>query len=204
MTTTKKNPPMAKAIRDFVAGMQFPPAPKHGPNPNIDLAAFIISMLQHSTGLKENATTATCSPALSQMADMLHCTNSSIERRLQRLRALGLLTQRGRGHASTIYTFHQTPQLLLGQETATVAGSESSQRPQLLKSAPATQISAPATPDSAPATVADLRGKASGVEPQEKQKPSGVTIGCGGSSSGRVQTTDPFAAMREQIHGRPQ
>jgi hypothetical protein len=43
------------------------------------------------------------------------------------------------------------------------------------------------------------------VEPSEVKPKRQVDVGAGlGVSSGKVQTTDPFAAMREQIHGRPQ
>lgn len=111
MTTDRKNPkkPMAAAIRTFVAGMKFPPAPDHGANPNIELAEFTVTMLQFAQGVTEGCTEITVSPAVSQVAEVIHGSDRSVKRRLKDLRAAGLLTQQQRGHDSTAYTFHQAP-----------------------------------------------------------------------------------------------
>lgn len=199
-TPQPKRPPMAKAIREFVTGMQFPPPAKRGPNPNVDLAAFVISMLQYSTGVKVD-TTATCSPSRSQMAGLLHGTPSSIDRRVRQLKDLGLLTCTGRGHASTLFTFHQTSQQLPKRELATVAKPKRRQTSQLSRSALATRDSELATLDSALATVGDLWGKASGVTPLEKPKPSGGGDPPVGSSSNpkvRVPSIPAGCRVREE------
>jgi DNA-binding transcriptional regulator YhcF (GntR family) len=108
--TSKKNPPMAKAIRAFVTDMQFPPAPKHGPNPNSDFAALIVAMLLHCNGLKEDAGEVTCSPSLQQLAELRHCSPNTIKRQMRRLRDFGTVTSQRRGDGlSSVYTLHKTP-----------------------------------------------------------------------------------------------
>jgi hypothetical protein len=107
MATTKK-PPMAKAIREFVAGIKFPPAKNS--DANYKSAALILAMLQHGKGLIEGAGEATCSPSYSQVADILHCTVKTIQRQTEKLIRLGLVVSRRRGHASNQFTIYQTPQ----------------------------------------------------------------------------------------------
>ena len=99
---------MAKAIREFVAGMDFPPSNKS--DSNFKLAGLVLAMLQFCNGLSSGTATATCSPAASQVAGLLHCSERTFKRRLKDLRGLGLLTQKGRGHDSPLFTFHQTRQ----------------------------------------------------------------------------------------------
>jgi hypothetical protein len=106
----KKLPPMVKSIREFVDAMEFPPH-ERGPNRNIELAALVLAMLMHASGLKEGAETAACSPAQSQIAQLLHCSPSTVKRMMKRLRDLGFMTsvRRGDGLSSTI-TIHKKPQ----------------------------------------------------------------------------------------------
>src|SRR5579871_3881372 len=104
-----KKPPLAKAIREFVQGLQLPPAPEHGPNPNPDYAALVLAMLQHCTGLTSGATTATCSPCLNQLARLRHSSKRTIQRQMAKLRQLGIVTDQRRGTASSLYTIHMTP-----------------------------------------------------------------------------------------------
>lgn len=119
-------PPMAAAIRKFVVGMKFPRAPGHGPNPNIGLAGVTIAMLQFSHGITPNAATVACSPPLSAVAALLHCSISSIKRSLRRLRGLGLLSRKDRGHNSAIYTFYKVPAKGQEQTPSATHGSERS------------------------------------------------------------------------------
>jgi hypothetical protein len=106
MTTRK---PMAAAIRAFVAGMNFPPAPEHGPSPNKELAALVVTMLQFAKDIPDHSDVICVDPALSQVAEVLHCSARSIKRGLRTLREMKLLTERERGRISTAYTFYQNP-----------------------------------------------------------------------------------------------
>jgi hypothetical protein len=171
LSTTRK--PMAAAIRTFVTGMQFPPAPKHGPNPNTDLATFTITMLQFALGITEGCTDASVSPAVSQVAEVIHGSDRTVKRRLKALRELGLLTVRERGHFSTEYTFHQTPvagtTVDLAAAGTTVGTAKKPQRGQLPLSAGTTSGPAGTTRVPAGTTVVPLWGKASG---SSLEKPS--------------------------------
>ena len=110
-TGPKKLPPMVKAIREFIEAMEFPPQPEHGPNPNIELAALANAMLMHVSGLKEGADAATCSPSQSQIAQLLHCSVSTVKRLMKKLRDLGLLTSTRRGDGlSNAFEIHKKPQ----------------------------------------------------------------------------------------------
>jgi hypothetical protein len=120
MTDQKKHPPMAKASREFLTGMQFPPS-NHS-DMNIKLAALFGAMLLHCSGLNEDAETATCSPSQRQLADILHCSIKAVERLMQKARSLDFLTSQRRGDGlSSVYTIHkhpvQTRQLVTGQQT---------------------------------------------------------------------------------------
>src|SRR5271154_6949788 len=104
MTDQKKKPPMAKAIREFVTAMQFPPTLLHGLRTEQDYAGLIIAMLQFANGVPEGSTTATCSPSIPQVAALLHCSPSTVKRLLKDLRDAGLMIPTPRGRVSTIYT----------------------------------------------------------------------------------------------------
>jgi hypothetical protein len=120
MTDQKKHPPMAKASREFLTGLELPPS-NHS-DMNIKLAALFGAMLLHCSGLKEDAETATCSPSQRQIADILHCSIKAVERLMQKARSLDFMTSQRRGDGlSSVYTIHkhpvQTRQLVTGQQT---------------------------------------------------------------------------------------
>ena len=176
---TDKKPtraPMAAAIRTFVAGMKFPPAPDHGANPNIELAEFTVVMLQFARGVTEDCDSIAVSPAVSQIMEVIHGSERSVNRRLKALRGIGLMTQRERGHLSAEYTFHQTPATPtddVAAATPTDGTARKSQRRQVPR--PATPTNRPATPTPAPATptVVALWGKSSGSSLENKPLGSG-------------------------------
>lgn len=166
MTDRQTRKPMAAAIRTFVTGMKFPPAPEHGANPYIELAGFTVVMLQFAKGITEGCTEVTVSPAVTQVAEVIHGSDRTVKRRLKALRNLGLLTQKERGHNSTAYTFHQIPVAGTTVDLATAgttidtaeksSGDNSAiQRGQLVGSAGTTRLPAGTT-------VAPLWSKASG------------------------------------------
>ncbi len=97
-------PPMAQAIRQFVARMEQPAKHKS------EIAGTVLALLQFSKGLAADAMSVTVSPSLSQVAEILWCSKPSVRRRLKRVRDAGLITHKGRGHASTLYTIHRTRQ----------------------------------------------------------------------------------------------
>jgi hypothetical protein len=107
MTDQKKKPPMAKAIREFVSAMQFPPAKNS--DANYKSAGLILAMLQHGKGLWDGSAIATCSPSYAQLTDILHCSVPTIKRQMGKLIRLGLVVPQRRGHASNQFTIHQTP-----------------------------------------------------------------------------------------------
>ncbi len=169
MMTDPKKPPLAKAIREFVQGLQMPPAPEHGPNPNPDHAALVLAMLQHCNGLTSGATTATCSPSLNQLARLRHCSKRTIQRQMAELREIGIVTDQRRGTASSLYTIHKTPVAQTGQQLSSHAT-----RQQLSPHGePSGDNPVPTTGQLGPVvrtTVVHLRGSLSGVNPQEKTK----------------------------------
>jgi hypothetical protein len=111
MTQTQKRPPMMKAARKFLAGLQLPDPPKHGPNSNADISAFLSTMLLFASGLKEDSATATCDPSIAQLSEVLHCSTSTVKRKIAEAEAAGILSSRFRGsHLSSLYTIRQTPQ----------------------------------------------------------------------------------------------
>jgi len=117
---TKKKPPMVKAIREFVAAMEFPPTKKHGPNQNLELAAVVLAALMCCNNVEADATTVTGSPSLAQIAAILHCSTSTVKRHLSKLRDFGTLKTERRGTLSSVSTFHRSPktaQQLIPQET---------------------------------------------------------------------------------------
>jgi hypothetical protein len=90
--------------------MEFPPH-ERGPNRNIELAALVLAMLMHASGLKEGADTVTCSPSQSQIAQLLHCSVSTVKRLTKRLRDLGFATSARRGDGlSNTFIIHKRPQ----------------------------------------------------------------------------------------------
>lgn len=169
--TDKKKPPMAAAIRAFVAGMKFPTT-KSESQTNSILATFTVAMLQFALGMTEGCTAASVSPAISQVAEVIHCSDRTVKRRLKALRELGLLTVRERGHFSTEYTFHQRPVAgttvdpAAAGTTGGTAKKPSGDRSALQRG----QVNRPAGTSPAPAgtTGAPLWGKASGSSLENK------------------------------------
>ena len=156
-TADRRRPPMAQAIRQFVAGMDKPA--KH----RSEIAGTVLAMLQFSSGLATDAATATISPALSQLAEILWCSTPTVQRKLRRLREAGLLTQKGRGHASTLYTIHQTR-----QQVMPLSDASTDDVPEQSETSP--RISEASSCVSEASTVDHLWGKASGVKPLEKER----------------------------------
>lgn len=186
MTKTKKFP-MAKAIREFVAGMQLPPPKK--PDTNYKLAALVLAMLQHCKGLESGATIAVCSPSLLQIAQLLHCSKKTCQRQLDYAESIRIVTKQRHGRAAPTYTIHQTGQQLSTHETGQQLSTQDNVRvdnPEVLSG----QVSGSdwTTPRPDRTTVGHIRGKASGVKLQEKNK---IYQEEGGSGlSGSKQTTD--------------
>ncbi len=186
-----KKPPMAAAIRTFVAGMKFPATKSHAQT-NSNLAAFTITMLQFALGITEGCTEASASPAASQVVEVIHGSERTVARRLKALRNLGLLTQTERGHFSTLYTFHQTPVATptgdVAVATPTDGTARKRQRRQVGK--PATPSIAPATPSPVPATptVAPLWSKASGSSLENKPLEKEAVESKSGSFVEKTQT----------------
>jgi hypothetical protein len=106
----KKRPPLAKAARSFLKGVEFPPVPHNGrgQNQNVDVALLFALLLHYATGLKEGDQTAKCSPALSELAETMHCSASTVQRRLRQAEKMGLLTRLRRGDdLSSLCTLYQ-------------------------------------------------------------------------------------------------
>lgn len=140
MKPISKNPPMVKATREFLDGLQLPEH-KHGPNPNVERVALMNAMMLHCHGIKEGARTVTCDPAQEQLATTLHCSKSHIERLIKELKELGFLSKQNRGpNKSCLYTLYQTPQQLTGDETQQqLTGQGTLKTPQLDAEDPSTQ-----------------------------------------------------------------
>lgn len=106
----KKRPPLAKAARSFLKGVEFPSVPHQGrgQNQNVDVALLFALLLHYATGLKEGDETAKCSPALSELAETMHCSASTVQRRLRQAEKMGLLTRLRRGDdLSSLCTLYQ-------------------------------------------------------------------------------------------------
>jgi hypothetical protein len=129
--SAKQRPPLMKAARQFLRGIELPTPPKHGPNPNADLGHLFAAMMFHVSGLKDDATTATCSPSTSELAAIMFCSKRHVERRMKTAVDAGYITKQRRGNSlSNVYTIHQHPegmrQLLTHHpDTTTVVASES-------------------------------------------------------------------------------
>ena len=109
MTQTQKkhrNPPLAKAIRSFVTGMELPP-PNHTDS-NYKYAALISAMLQFSGHLKENSDRAFCTPSQPQLAAYMHCDERTIRRILKELVDIGKVVIHRRQHNSNQYVIFKT------------------------------------------------------------------------------------------------
>lgn len=181
MTTAKKNPPMAKASREFLAGMQLPPS--NHTDLNIKIAALFSTMLLHCSGLESGAETVTCSPSRQQIADLLHCSIKAVSRLLQAAQLLGLLDSQKRGDGlSCVYTLRKTPQpgQLVSRLKSSSRDTSTVQPGHLDGSAGTLPISAGTNSDL-------LRSKASGSS-QEKTTQG---IGSAGSDSSFSQTKGP-------------
>src|SRR5438309_11089242 len=90
MTQTQKkhkNPPLAKAIRSFVTGMELPP-PNHTDS-NYKYAVLISAMLLFSGHLKEDFDRAFCTPSQPLHAEYMHCVERTIRRILKALVYIG-------------------------------------------------------------------------------------------------------------------
>lgn len=114
--TKKPKPPMAQAAREFLAAMEFPPAPEHGPNPNIPVAGLVSVMLTFANGIEDGTDTVTCSPSQEQIAKQMHCSKKSVSRLLKELTELGLMKTQSRGSTSLMYTLFKTRQQLSNHE----------------------------------------------------------------------------------------
>jgi hypothetical protein len=166
--TGPKKPPLAKAIREFVQGLQLPPAPEHGPNPNPDHAALVLAMLQHCNGLTSGAPTAICSPSLIQVARLRHCSKRTIQRQMAELREIGIVTDQRRGTASNLYAIHKIP---AAQKTGQQLSSRATRQQLSHRGASSGDNPVLTTGQLDPVvatTVVHLRGSLSGVNPQEK------------------------------------
>jgi len=109
MTQTQKkhkNPPLAKAIRSFVTGMELPP-PNHTDS-NYKYAALISAMLQFSGHLKEDSDRAFCTPSQPQLAAYMHCDERTIRRILKELVDIGKVVIHRRQHNSNQYVIFKT------------------------------------------------------------------------------------------------
>jgi hypothetical protein len=181
MTDKKKLPPMAKAAREFLAGVQLPPS--NHTDTNIKLAALFGAMLFHCSSIQNDAEAVTCSPSQRQIAELLHCSIPAVERLMRKARGLGFLTKRSRGTMSCVYTIYKAPQqthqLVMAQTTHQQVMAQDTARP--ITSAPLTHHLGtvdPSLPPVDPSTSVRLRGKASGILSQEKN-PQGMTrSGC--------------------------
>jgi hypothetical protein len=79
-----------------------------GQNENVDVALLFALLLHYATGLKEGDQTAKCSPALSELAETMHCSASTVQRRLRQAERMGLLTRLRRGDdLSSLCTLYQ-------------------------------------------------------------------------------------------------
>jgi len=121
------NPPLAKAAREFLAGMELPAVDQRS-DENFKLCGLISVMLMFATGLKEGADRAICSPSQSQLAELMHCSRPTIERMMRKLRKAGVLSKLNRGRTSCIYTIHKTHQHLMGQTSKCLSDAEASNK----------------------------------------------------------------------------
>lgn len=190
---------MAAAIRAFVTGMKFPTT-KSESQTNSNLATFTVAMLQFALGMTEGCTTASVSPAITQVAEVIHCSDRTVKRRLKALRELGLLTVRERGRFSTEYTFHQNPVAGTTVDPA-AAGTTGGTAKKLSGDKSALQrgqVNRPAGTSPAPAgtTGAPLWSKASGSSlektPLDKTCESG-SVSFSGNGSGASEEPQPAA-----------
>jgi len=95
--TDPKRPPLAKAAREFLMGVQLPPPPKHGPNPNKDYALLLHAMLWHAREVKEDAQYVKCSPSLKQLAALMFCSVRTVQCVMQQLISIGIVEIYRRG-----------------------------------------------------------------------------------------------------------
>jgi biotin operon repressor len=199
--TPKKLPPMTKAIRAFVAGMQFPEPPAHGFNPNVELTAFAVVMLLFAHNLKEDSDTATCDPSHQQLADILHCSKSSIERRVKKFRDAGFLTSRPRGDGqSSVYTLWRKPSVDAVQPRHPLTALKSFQPRHPQGSAPSPSTFSPVISDFSPVipTVQPLHpvtntGEILSGKEHSGEKPSGT------SSTGETVKLPVGWALRDGV-----
>jgi hypothetical protein len=182
-----KKPPLAKAAREFLAGVQLPPPPKHGPNPNTDSALLLHAMMWHAREVRADAKFVKCSPSLKQLAKLMFCSVRTVQRVMQALHSIGIITSQRRGDGlSNHFIVYQKPH----SDTTTVVHSEMGfrhvnsvvQTGQLGRSDTTTRISDTTTPVSDATTVVHLRGRSSGVDLQGRS-PSGVDLQGQGAES---------------------
>jgi DNA-binding transcriptional ArsR family regulator len=115
-----KNPPMAAAIRTFVAEMILPPKPKTGPHHNLQYAAIIQAILSFARGVRVGATEISSDPSMEQIADICHSDRRTIERHMKVLRKHGQVTvQKRGGKLSNVFTVHKGTK----SDTTTVVAS---------------------------------------------------------------------------------
>jgi hypothetical protein len=117
-------PPLAKAAREFLIGIQLPVA-KRGPNRNKDFALVLNAMFWHASGIEDDSEIVTCSPSLEQIAELAHCSARDVQRALSGLISLGIVERKRRGDGlSSIYTVRKKPK----SDTTTVVHSENAFR----------------------------------------------------------------------------
>src|SRR5579862_6260994 len=104
MTDTKK-PPQAQAIRDFLRRIELPPA--NHTDTNFKFIGLLSIMLLSANDFPKDATEVACSPALAQLAGILHCNSKTIYREIELLCKLGIVAKRRRGQLSSEFTISQ-------------------------------------------------------------------------------------------------
>jgi DNA-binding transcriptional MocR family regulator len=119
-------PPLTRSLQKFLCGIQLPPAPKKGPNPNKDYALLLNALAWHASGVTENAESITCSPSMRQVAEIMHCSTRTVQRSMHELQSLGFIRIRRRGnHLANIFTVYQT---VRRSDTTTVVQSKRNNR----------------------------------------------------------------------------
>lgn len=113
MTDSKKH--SQQVIRDFLRRIELPPA--NHTDKNFKFMGLLSVMLQYANDFPEGATEVTCSPALAQLAELLHCEPKTIYREIDLLCKLGIVVKRNRGQKSSEYTIRQRGHLVSTQET---------------------------------------------------------------------------------------
>ena len=122
MIDEKKKPPLVKAAREFIVGIQLV-RQRIG---NKGIALLVHALLSHAKGICAGAEEVTCSPSEQQLADLMWCSPRDVRRAISRARAAGILTIKRRGDGmSSVFTVHRKPI----SDRTTVGHSETEFRP---------------------------------------------------------------------------